>query len=474
MKAIMPEFILLFLLGAATAPTVTYAVEIKVSVPRVKVPHLAVPHANTPVITPHVNSGAGVHITAKSRVRHLSKGSIGEKGDKSSRADSKGLQDQLQQLKLETKQKQEERKLEGSMERQQDQLTQRISMETFSISNKIDPAAKASVVFVDQQNLKNDSATAVLGLSPQGAEHIAIGVQKGGGPGTALAETLATRIASPQPVVRLSSPSSGETRLLAGLQKNGGADMAELAVLVLMQAQNGASNDLHTIMQGVKAINSQKDTWRKIQQEINQMDAALAEATGAGYSTGIAGSLQVPTTVPVPHVAVPRVAVPGGPGSSASNGGAIFNKGSNASSGAVEASGQLSTVDINVIAGPGSNNSNGGGPGGNGSTGGGVFNSGTGGPSSNASNGGGIFDDGTGGPSHNAGETFSPPGGSVIGIYSAKDSTSTTKPSGEKVSGGYKIFKPKKYEGPNLHNKPNDVSIEHLELSNERILIVPH
>jgi hypothetical protein len=53
-------------------------------------------------------------------------------------------------------------------------------------------------------------------------------------------------------------------------------------------------------------------------------------------------------------------------------------------------------------------------------------------------------------------------------------SSSITKTSGDKVSGGYKIFNPKKYKGPNLHNKPNDVSVEHLELSNERILIGPH
>ena len=55
--------------------------------------------------------------------------------------------------------------------------------------------------------------------------------------------------------------------------------------------------------------------------------------------------------------------------------------------------------------------------------GGGIFNNGTGGPSSGSANGGGIFNNGTGGPSSNAGEALVPPGGSVMGIYSGKDSS---------------------------------------------------
>ena len=62
--------------------------------------------------------------------------------------------------------------------------------------NKIDPAAKASVVFVGQQNLKNDNANTALGVSPQGAENLFNGIQKGGEPGVALAITLATMFAA--------------------------------------------------------------------------------------------------------------------------------------------------------------------------------------------------------------------------------------------------------------------------------------
>jgi hypothetical protein len=102
-------------------------------------------------------------------------------------------------------------------------------------------------------------------------------------------------------LVRISSPSSGETRLLAGFQKIGRAGAAEaLTFLVLLESQkNGASSDLQTIMQGVKVINSQKGALRKalntIQQEGYQTGAT--EAADFGYSNGIAGSLQVQTPV---------------------------------------------------------------------------------------------------------------------------------------------------------------------------------
>src|ERR1019366_9543124 len=131
--------VLLSFAVAATVSTVTYAVEVKVSVPHVQVPHVQVPH----VIAPHVNTGTSAHITGKvPAVRHLSKGSITEQSE------NKLLQDQLQQLQTNTNAKQAYRKLEGELEQAQDNMNQQISKGTFSILNQIDPAAKASVVFV--------------------------------------------------------------------------------------------------------------------------------------------------------------------------------------------------------------------------------------------------------------------------------------------------------------------------------------
>jgi hypothetical protein len=146
-------------IAAVTVPIVVYAGEInvpKISVSPIRVPNVAVPHANAPAITPHVNTGAGAHITIKVRVLPVSKrGSISEKSDKSSQGANKMLQDQLQQLQTNTSEKQDYKKLEGALEQEQGQLNNQISKERFSLPNKVDPAAKASVVFIGKQNSNN-------------------------------------------------------------------------------------------------------------------------------------------------------------------------------------------------------------------------------------------------------------------------------------------------------------------------------
>jgi len=122
--------------------------------------------------------------------------------------------------------------------------------------------------------------------------------------------------------------------------------------------------------------------------EIKDFSFGVENPTTIGSATKGAGAGKIKLN----ELTIRKTTDTASPSSSSANGGGIFNNGA-------------------------------GGPSSGGANGGGIFNNGTGGPSSGSANGGGIFNNGTGGPSSNASETLMPPGGSVMGIYSGKDSS---------------------------------------------------
>ena len=122
--------------------------------------------------------------------------------------------------------------------------------------------------------------------------------------------------------------------------------------------------------------------------EIKDFSFGVENPTTIGSATGGAGAGKIKLN----ELTIKKTTDTASPSSSSANGGGIFNNGTS-------------------------------GPSSGGANGGGIFNNGTGGPSSGSANGGGIFNNGTGGPSSNASETLMPPGGSVMGIYSGKDSS---------------------------------------------------
>ena len=140
--------------------------------------------------------------------------------------------------------------------------------------------------------------------------------------------------------------------------------------------------------------------------EIKDFSFGVENQTTIGSATGGAGAGKIKLN----ELTIKKTTDTASPSSSSANGGGIFNNGtSGPSSGGANGGGIF--------------NNGTGGPSSGGANGGGIFNNGTGGPSSGSANGGGIFNNGTGGPSSNASETSMPPGGSVMGIYSGKDSS---------------------------------------------------
>ena len=63
-------------------------------------------------------------------------------------------------------------------------------------------------------------------------------------------------------------------RSLAVLGSMGDADIMALAFIVMMEAAKSAREDLKAIMDGVKAINKEKEGWRKVAKAINSLAAA--------------------------------------------------------------------------------------------------------------------------------------------------------------------------------------------------------
>jgi hypothetical protein len=57
---------------------------------------------------------------------------------------------------------------------------------------------------------------------------------------------------------------------------NLGEDIMALASIVIMEAAKSAREDLKAIMDGVKAINKQKEGWRQVANQVNKMKATLA------------------------------------------------------------------------------------------------------------------------------------------------------------------------------------------------------
>ena len=86
------------------------------------------------------------------------------------------------------------------------------------------------------------------------------------------------------PVARQSAGPAGVT--YPNLGSLGDADIMALAFIVMMEASKSAQEDLKAIMDGVKAINKQKEGWRKVENQVNQEKA------------GVAGVSPTPTPVP--------------------------------------------------------------------------------------------------------------------------------------------------------------------------------
>ncbi len=64
-----------------------------------------------------------------------------------------------------------------------------------------------------------------------------------------------------------------------------GADIEALAFIVLMNASKSSEDDLKSIMDGVKAINAQKDALRSMMNEVNKQKAANANAAHTKYQS---------------------------------------------------------------------------------------------------------------------------------------------------------------------------------------------
>jgi hypothetical protein len=61
---------------------------------------------------------------------------------------------------------------------------------------------------------------------------------------------------------------------LTGSASLAGADIEAVAFLVLIEAAKAAQEDLKAIMDGVKAINKQKEGWRQVQDTVNKQAAS--------------------------------------------------------------------------------------------------------------------------------------------------------------------------------------------------------
>ncbi len=91
----------------------------------------------------------------------------------------------------------------------------------------------------------------------------------------ALEATIRSRFGSTAPHVRPMGKAQGTTSW-AVLGSLDGADIEALCFIVLMEAAKSAQEDLRAIMDGVKAINAEKDSLRGSMQEVQQHQANLA------------------------------------------------------------------------------------------------------------------------------------------------------------------------------------------------------
>ena len=90
-----------------------------------------------------------------------------------------------------------------------------------------------------------------------------------------------------------------ETDLKLIAQPNLGAmadgDIMALAFIVMMEAAKSAREDLKAIMEGVKAINKQKDGWRQVSKQISTWTATLAgkedEKNAFGEDIGLSNKM---------------------------------------------------------------------------------------------------------------------------------------------------------------------------------------
>lgn len=154
------------------------------------------------------------------------------------------------------------------------------TLEKFASENTNNPKAMAALEGAASEIKQNPAAY----LNPDGSVN-----EK------ALAD-LVTRKFAGAGEVTIPTPDVGNAGVsynnLAGI---GDQDIMALAFIVMMEASKSAREDLKAIMDGVKAINKQKEGWRQVSSEVNKL---AADATGrnddfaAAQISGIANDSQ--------------------------------------------------------------------------------------------------------------------------------------------------------------------------------------
>ena len=140
------------------------------------------------------------------------------------------------------------------------------TLEKFASENTNNPQAMAALEGAASEIKQNPAAY----LNPDGSVN-----EK------ALAE-LVTRKFAGAGEVTIPTPDVGN----AGVSYNnltgiGDQDIMALAFIVMMEASKSAREDIKAIMDGVKAINKQKEGWRQVSSEVNKLAAGAALAAEA-------------------------------------------------------------------------------------------------------------------------------------------------------------------------------------------------
>jgi len=101
-----------------------------------------------------------------------------------------------------------------------------------------------------------------------------------------MAKTRKSSDSDREVTIRISRGDLEAVRSYARLGSWEGGDIMAMAFIVMMESAKSAREDLKAIMDGVRAINKQKEGWRKVAQAVNAMAAA---ATGDDCKASIVG-----------------------------------------------------------------------------------------------------------------------------------------------------------------------------------------
>ncbi len=99
--------------------------------------------------------------------------------------------------------------------------------------------------------------------------------------GDALAALLGRELAAAGPIT-MPAANAADVTHYPSLAAMGELDIMAMAFLVMMEAAKSARDDLKAIMAGVKAIDDDKDRWRRVAETLAAMAAGAASAEDVG------------------------------------------------------------------------------------------------------------------------------------------------------------------------------------------------